>query len=215
LKFVPCRKGVPGRRWFGNGPIAHGSRAGRQSRHHSEEEGIVADERVGNATDETTDIGPLVSREQLERVLGYLSVGADEGARAVAGGGRATGAELHRGFFVEPTVLADVDDAMRVAQEEIFGPVLSVLPFDDIDEVIRRANHTSYGLASAVWTTDLRTAHRVAHALAAGTVWINAYNVVDPAMPFGGYKMSGWGRELSQHALDEYTELKSVCMSLG
>lgn len=212
---MPCRKGVPGRRWFGNGPIAHGSRAGRQSRHHSEEEGIVADERVGNATDETTDIGPLVSREQLERVLGYLSVGADEGARAVAGGGRATGAELHRGFFVEPTVLADVDDAMRVAQEEIFGPVLSVLPFDDIDEVIRRANHTSYGLASAVWTTDLRTAHRVAHALAAGTVWINAYNVVDPAMPFGGYKMSGWGRELSQHALDEYTELKSVCMSLG
>ncbi len=166
--------------------------------------------RVGNGLDPTTQIGPLVSQQQLERVTGYLKIGRDEGARTISGGERLTKGDLAKGYFVPPTVFTDVKDDMRIAKEEIFGPVLSAIPFDDIDEVTRRANATSFGLGSGVWTRDVSKAHRLAKTIRAGSVWVNCYGAMDVAVPFGGYKMSGFGRESGIQHLDEYLNVKSV-----
>ena len=155
-------------------------------------------------------MGPVVSQAQLDTVLGYLAAGRQEGARAVAGG-RRHGTE---GFFVEPTVFAGVKDEHQIACEEIFGPVMSVIPFKSIDEVVERGNRTMYGLAAAVWTRDITKAHRLAAELKAGTVWVNCYDVFDAAAPFGGFKMSGIGRELGEYALRNYTEVKTVTVAM-
>jgi aldehyde dehydrogenase (NAD+) len=166
--------------------------------------------RVGNGLDPDTQIGPLVSEQQLDRVIGYLSLGRQEGARAVAGGARLTEGLLAQGYFVPPTVFADVRDDMRIAKEEIFGPVLSAIPFRDVDELITRANATMFGLGSGVWTRDVGKAHRLAKAIRAGSVWVNCYQAMDPAVPFGGYKMSGYGRESGLQHVEEYLNVKAV-----
>jgi aldehyde dehydrogenase (NAD+) len=171
--------------------------------------------RVGNGLDPNTQMGPLISQEQLERVTGYLRIGKQEGAKPLIGGERATEGELARGYFVPPTVFDGVRPDMRIAREEIFGPVVTAIPFGSVDEVVRLSNNTSYGLAGGVWTRDVQRAHRIAGALQSGVVWVNCYNVFDPAMPFGGYKMSGYGRESGQHALDLYTQVKAVWMRVG
>jgi aldehyde dehydrogenase (NAD+) len=166
--------------------------------------------RVGNGLDPETQIGPLVSEQQLDRVSAYLSLGRSEGARAVAGGERLTEGPLANGYFVPPTVFADVRDDMRIASEEIFGPVLSAIPFKDMDELIARANGTMFGLGSGVWTRDVSKAHRLAKAIRAGSVWVNCYQAMDPAVPFGGYKMSGYGRESGLQHVEEYLNVKAV-----
>jgi aldehyde dehydrogenase (NAD+) len=155
-----------------------------------------------------------VSQEQLERVTGYLDAGKREGAKALTGGERNTAKGLERGYFVKPTVFTGVKNDMKIAREEIFGPVVSVIPFKDENDVVLQGNDTNYGLAAGVWTRDVSKAHRVARALRAGTVWINCYNVFDAAAPFGGYKESGYGRELGRYALDLYTQVKSVWLKL-
>jgi acyl-CoA reductase-like NAD-dependent aldehyde dehydrogenase len=168
---------------------------------------------VGDPMDPKTRIGALVSEAQLERVLGYVESGKREGARLVTGGERAR--VQGRGWFVQPTVFADVAPAMTIAREEIFGPVAAVMPFEDAADAVARANDTFYGLAAGVWTRDLGKAHRMAAELDAGTVWINTYNQYDSASPFGGYKQSGFGRDLGwQAALEKYTQVKSVWVNL-
>jgi phenylacetaldehyde dehydrogenase len=166
--------------------------------------------KVGSGLDPETNMGPLVSEEQLNRVCGYLEAGFSEGARAVAGGKKAS----DRGYFVEPTVLVDTQEHMKVVKEEIFGPVVTAMPFSDPEEIVPRANDSQYGLAAAVWTRDIGKAHRMAERLRAGTVWINCYNVFDAAMPFGGYKQSGWGREMGHEVLNNYTQTKAVCTKI-
>jgi aldehyde dehydrogenase (NAD+) len=166
--------------------------------------------KVGRSLDPETQIGPIVSQRQLERVCGYVDVGVMEGARQVTGGDRIQVGELATGYFVRPALFADVQDDMRIAREEIFGPVASVLPFDTVEEVIQRANSTPYGLGGGIWTENLSKAHRTAHALRTGVVWVNGYGYFDPAVPFGGQKMSGWGSELSVHSLEEYLLTKAV-----
>ena len=173
----------------------------------------MANIQLGPGIDPMTQMGPLVSKTQMDRVLGYISIGNKEGARLVAGGGRAEG--MGGGFFVKPTVFADVDGKMRIAQEEIFGPVLAAIPFEDEDDLVAKANDSMYGLVAGLWTSDVKRAHRVAHALQAGTVYVNCYNVNDPATPWGGYKQSGWGRELGPYALDLYTEIKNVIVDIA
>ncbi|WP_371420693.1 aldehyde dehydrogenase family protein [Tardiphaga sp.] len=166
--------------------------------------------KVGNGANPDTQLGPLVSKEQLDRVTGYLTTGSGEGAKALSGGGRLMDGELSKGFFVQPTVFANVQDSMKIAQEEIFGPVISAISFTDMDELVQRANNTTFGLGSGVWTRDVSKAHRLAKALQAGSVWINCYQAMDPAVPFGGYKMSGYGRESGVHHIDEYLNIKAV-----
>jgi len=171
--------------------------------------------QVGNGLDPNTQIGPLVSQQQLDRVSGYLDIGQKEGATALAGGARLTEGALSKGYFVPPTVFANVEDTMRIAQEEIFGPVISAISFKDPDELIQRANATSFGLGSGVWTSDVSKAHRVARALRAGSVWVNCYQAMDPAVPFGGYKMSGYGRESGKQHVEEYLNVKAVWIKIA
>lgn len=165
--------------------------------------------KQGAGMDQNTQMGPLVSKEQQDRVVNYINKGKEEGAELLTGG-----AHTDNGYFVEPTVFADVDDNMTIAKEEIFGPVVSAMPFEDLDEVIERANDTEYGLAAGLWTENVRNAHYVANRLRAGTVWVNSYNVFDAAAPFGGYKQSGFGREMGSYALDNYTEVKTVWINM-
>jgi aldehyde dehydrogenase (NAD+) len=166
--------------------------------------------RVGDSLDPETQIGPLVSAQQLDRVVGYLGLGPAEGARVTVGGERLTEGLLKDGYFIPPTVFADVTDDMRVAQEEIFGPVACVMPFDTTEEVVARANKTEFGLGGGVWTRDVGKAHRVTAGIRTGAIWVNSYLHFDSAVPFGGYKMSGWGNELGAHSLEEYLNVKSI-----
>ncbi|WFE89113.1 betaine-aldehyde dehydrogenase [Roseibium porphyridii] len=170
---------------------------------------------LGDPLDEATSIGPLVSRQQLDKVMHYLKVGQNEGARLVCGGNAAKVDSFPDGYFVEPTVFADVSDDMTIAREEIFGPVLSVLDFDDETDVVDRANDTEFGLAAGVFTRDIQRAHRVIDRLQAGTCWINTYNLTPIEMPFGGYKKSGIGRENGHAAIDYYSQIKSVYVEMG
>ena len=167
--------------------------------------------RVGNQLDEKTEQGPQVSQEQLDKILGYVELGQQQGAKLVTGGKRVG----DKGFFVEPTIFDNVTDDMAIAKDEIFGPVVSVLSFKDADDMIERANATQYGLAAAVWTKNIDKAHWYAKNVKAGTVWVNCYHVVDVTTPFGGFKMSGQGRENGEAALEHYTETKTVTIALS
>jgi acyl-CoA reductase-like NAD-dependent aldehyde dehydrogenase len=169
---------------------------------------------LGHGLTEGTRMGPVVSKEQLDRVMGYIESGKKEGA-AVATGGERAGGDLAGGYFVKPTVFTEVRPEMRIYQEEIFGPVLAVILVDDVEDAIQKGNETQYGLAAAVWTRDLAKAHRVAAGLKAGTVWVNTYGLYDPSVSYGGYKQSGFGRELGRHSLEEYTQVKSVWINLA
>src|SRR5512146_669790 len=171
---------------------------------------------VGPGQEPGTRMGRLVSARQLDTVTRYVESGVAQGAVVATGGGRPAGlpAENADGYFLEPTVLTDTDHSMRVVREEIFGPVLVAMPWNDVDDLVGKANDSPYGLSAGVWTNDLTQAHRVAAAIKAGTVWINCYNLTDPASPFGGYKESGWGREMGRQVLEEYTETKSVWVNL-
>jgi len=166
--------------------------------------------RVGDPFDPTTEQGPQVDQSQFDKVMGYIESGRNDGA-ALACGGERVG---DRGYFIQPTVFADVQDDMKIAKEEIFGPVMSIIPFKNIDEVITRANRTNYGLAAGVWTSDIKKAHAVANGVRAGTVWVNCYHILDTRAPFGGFKQSGIGRELGEYGLQQYTEVKTVIVKL-
>ena len=174
---------------------------------------IADDIKLAPGLDPACQMGPLVSDEQYNKVVGYIESGISEGAK-VAAGGPVSGVE--RGYFVRPTVLTNTNPRMKVVQEEIFGPVVCAVPFndDDIDRIVKRANDTVYGLAASVWTQNLSLAHKVARGLRAGTVWVNCHNVFDASLPFGGYKQSGWGREMGQEVLHNYTETKAVTVAL-
>src|SRR5438105_11102059 len=170
--------------------------------------------KVGDPMDKATRMGPVVSKQQMETVLGYIDAGKKEGARVVAGGGRAN-VGGGKGDFGQPTIFDDVRNTMKIAREEIFGPVLSVIPFKSLEEGLAEGNSTTYGLAAAVWTRDVAKALKAARAIRAGTVWVNAYNLFDAALPFGGFKESGFGRELGSAGLQHYTEVKTVWVDLG
>lgn len=169
----------------------------------------VSKMRQGPGLSESTEIGPQVSKEQQERILNYIEIAQKEGANLVCGGSIPKG-DLEKGYYVKPTIFEGVNNSMRIAQEEVFGPVLGVIPFNNIEEVAEQANRISFGLSGAVWTSDIKKAHKLAAQIKAGTVWVNCYNVIDPAVPFGGYKMSGYGRELGKHSIELYTNIKSV-----
>jgi len=162
--------------------------------------------KVGPGLDEATQMGPMVSSEQHQKVLGYIQQGKQSGAKAKAGGEKVG----EKGYFVKPTILVDTTDDMSVVKEEIFGPVVCAIPFKDGNELVTRANNTPYGLAAAVWTKDIGKAHGFAKSIRAGTVWVNCYNIFDAALPFGGYKESGWGREMGADVIDLYTQTKSI-----
>jgi len=166
--------------------------------------------KIGSGFDPDTQLGPVVSKRHFERVMGYIDGAKAEGATAVTGGARA----LEGGYFVQPTVFVDTTESMRIVREEVFGPVLVAVPFDDVEDAIRQANDTPFGLAASVWSNNLSAVHRIVPRLQAGTVWINAHNVLDNALPLGGFKQSGQGRDLGRAAVESYTELKSVCMAV-
>ena len=195
-----------------------GSRLLLESRVHDEFVERLVDRaqkmKVGDPLDPSTDMGPQISQQQLDRVLGYIRAGLEEKAELRCGGERDTEGAKARGFFVKPTVFTGVRPEMKIAQEEIFGPVLSVVPFRTPEEAVEIANGTIYGLVSAVWTCDIRLAHRMAADIKAGSVWINTYNGFDSGSPFGGYKQSGFGRDLGAYALEQYTNVKSVWVAL-
>jgi aldehyde dehydrogenase (NAD+) len=167
--------------------------------------------RVGDPFADDTEQGPQVDQAQFDKIMSYIEKGRQEGARCVTGGARVG----DRGYFVQPTIFDAVTDEMAIARDEIFGPVLSVLKFDDPEEMIRRANDTCYGLAAAVWTRDISKAHHFAAQVRAGTIWVNCYDAFDAAAPFGGFKMSGYGRELGEEGLKAYTESKTVTVALS
>ena len=167
--------------------------------------------KQGNGLEEGTTMGPLISSTQQSRVKGYIDKGIEEGAEVLTGGD----IPFEKGYFVSPTIFADVNHSMAIAKEEIFGPVVAAMPFDDIDDLVEKANDSMYGLAAGVWTQDIKKAHYIAHKLKAGTVWVNTYNTFDAGSPFGGYKQSGLGREMGSYALDNYTEVKSVWINMN
>ncbi len=172
--------------------------------------------KVGDPMDKTTQMGPQVSEEQLNRIKGYVGIAREEGATVLAGGECPTlEGDFQRGFFFQPTIFSEVKNNMRVAQEEIFGPVMSVITFKDEDDLLKQANETIYGLSAGIWTRDIVRAHRFAKEIKAGTVWINTFNMFNAASPFGGYKQSGYGREMGKHALELYTQVKSVWVDLS
>ncbi|MBS4209887.1 aldehyde dehydrogenase family protein [Bacillus sp. FJAT-50079] len=217
LPDADLTKAIPGALngvMFNQGQVCcAGSRVFIQKKHF---DNVVADMtshakniKQGAGLNQETQIGPLVSSEQQNRVLNYIEKGISEGAELVIGGQK----PREDGFFVEPTIFADVNDEMTIAKEEIFGPVIAALPYEDLDEVIDRANRSEYGLAAGLWTRDIANAHYVANRIRAGTVWVNCYNAFDAAAPFGGYKQSGIGREMGSYALDNYTEVKTVWIS--
>jgi phenylacetaldehyde dehydrogenase len=166
--------------------------------------------KIGPGMDESTQMGPLITPEHLDRVCSYIESGRQAGAKIVAGGDRVK----RQGFFVQPTVVTNTTPDMKIVRDEVFGPVVTVARFSDVDQAVREANNTTYGLAAGLWTRDVSKAHRIAAALASGTVWINCYNIFDTALPFGGYKQSGWGRESCPEAMDLYTQVKAVCLAL-
>jgi aldehyde dehydrogenase (NAD+) len=167
--------------------------------------------RVGNPFDPETEQGPQVDRAQFDKILKYIELGKREGARCLTGGTRVG----DKGYFIEPTLFDGVSDEMAIAKDEIFGPVMSVLTFNDVDEIVARANKTFYGLAAAVWTRDISKAHYLASKIKAGTIWVNCFDVFDAAAPFGGFKMSGMGRELGEEGLKPYLETKTVTIALN
>ncbi|MDI1296604.1 MAG: aldehyde dehydrogenase family protein [bacterium] len=170
--------------------------------------------KVGDPLDPETQMGPVVSAPQMDKILGFIASAHSEGARPLTGGNRMTGTGYDGGYFIEPTIFSHVADDMTIAREEIFGPVLSAFTFDTIEDVLARANATEFGLGSGVWTRDLGTAHRMARGIRAGSVWVNCYQMLDPAVPFGGYKMSGFGRESGPHHIEDYLETKAVWIKL-
>ncbi len=196
-----------------------GSRLFVQQKAHDELVGRLSERaeaiKLGDPFGTETEMGPVAFKEHLEKVQDAIRAGQDEGAELICGGNRPEAPELRDGYFIEPTIFTGVDNGMRIAREEIFGPVLSVIPFEDEEELIEQANGTRFGLAAGVWTKDIRRAHRVAHALRAGTVWVNSYRTVSFNAPFGGYKMSGLGRENGLESVNEYTQVKSVWVELS
>jgi aldehyde dehydrogenase (NAD+) len=166
--------------------------------------------KQGSGLSSDTEMGPLVSQEQQKRVLINIEIGKSEGAELLVGGEN----PYDQGYYVSPTIFADVNDKMTIAKEEIFGPVIAAMPYDNVDELIQRANNSPFGLAAGVWTENLLNAHYIAENLRVGTVWVNCYNVFEVASPFGGYKQSGLGREMGSYALNNYTEVKSVWISM-
>ena len=172
--------------------------------------------RVGDPMDKNTQMGPQVSEEQLNRIKGYVDIAKEEGAQVLTGGcPPQLEGDFQKGYFFQPTIFGDVTNSMRVAQEEIFGPVVSVITFEDEEDLIKQANEIVYGLSAGIWTQDITRAHRFAKAVKAGTVWINTFNMFNAASPFGGYKQSGYGREMGKHALEMYTQVKSVWVDLS
>jgi aldehyde dehydrogenase (NAD+) len=165
---------------------------------------------IGDPLETSTQLGPLISAAQQERVLGYIEAGLDAGARVLTGGGRPADEALSAGYYVEPTIFEGVDDTMSIVREEIFGPVLTAIPFDDVDEVVRRANAVPYGLAAAVWTKDIGRVQAMTRGLQAGNVWVNTYGALDPSVPMGGYGMSGYGKDLGDEQLDAFLSTKAV-----
>jgi len=170
--------------------------------------------KVGDPLGPTTQMGPVVSLAQMDKILAFIDGANTEGARPLTGGNRMSGAGYDAGYFIEPTIFTHVADDMTIAREEIFGPVLSAFTFDTIEEVLTRANATEFGLGSGVCTRDLATAHRMARGIRAGSVWVNCYQMLDPAVPFGGYRMSGFGRESGPHHIEDYLETKAVWINL-
>lgn len=218
LPDADLTKAIPGALngvMFNQGQVCcAGSRVFIQKKHY---DNVVADMvshakniKQGAGLHADTEIGPLVSTEQQNRVLGYIEKGLNEGAELLLGGNKPS----EQGYFVSPTIFANVQDEMTIAKEEIFGPVISALPYEDLDEIIDRANSSNYGLAAGVWTRDIANGHYIANRLRAGTVWVNCYNAFDAASPFGGYKQSGLGREMGSYALNNYTEVKSVWIAM-
>ena len=196
-----------------------GSRLFVQHQAHDELVGRLSERaeaiKLGDPFEPETEMGPVAFKEHLEKVQGAIRAGQEEGAELVCGGNRPEREGLKEGFFIEPTIFTHVDNDMGIAREEIFGPVLSVIPFENEEELVRQANDTRFGLAAGIWTRDVQRAHRVAHALKAGTVWVNSYRTVSFNAPFGGYKMSGLGRENGVETMREYTQTKSVWVELS